>query len=937
MARTGAGIGSWFGLLAAIGPSAEVRQPEVAEGFEIRLFASHPLVSRPVGIRFDAQGRLWVATGDGFDPAAREGPPRDRILVLEDRDGDGRADRSSTYAEGLSHPGGLIPEGDGVYVASGSELLFLRDTDGDLRADERRVVLSGFGAGNARRALHTLRRGPDGHLYMLQGESIRSEVETPGGVRSLRGAGVWRYHPSTGRLEVFSTGPANPRGIAFDSHGEVFLIDNAPGGGIHFSFPGARHPRSGETSRTLPGLLPAGPGLSGLTFLSHPNLSPDWEGLALVHDSRANESRGYRIVPDGSGHAVILPGRVLVRSGDPAFRPVDAAWGPGGALYLADRDDRTDQAGTDPVVGGRVWRLDTGTGLPDHTRMSTPRLLAELPRAPARRALRQRHGHPGAVDELDRAVADWLPVRDGGLSLLSVLRVYQSLDRVRPDLLSLLLEDEDPRIRAAAVRIAGEWSGRMEGDPWLERALADRHPRVRLEALLAWSAMDAPEAFDRIAALADSARDRLLDFALRDALRRQSGHWLPALRGGAMTNVGALAAVIDDPRAVDSLLEAAASHPHLLEIVAHAGNPAQIDRLWGILARGEADPRITERCVRRILDSRRERGISSPPPTDLLRRWIESGSPPLQRAAARTAGEFVLEELGGLLRRREAGEDPGPEVRQEIRRALSRLGGWEGEGLIVVRLAALDDVEREAALASLLVRLNPGLAAFHLVRLARKAPRAPESWMVLVDEFLRVRRVLPMLELSLRNQSIPPAAARAVLLRIESSGRVVPALQERLSELGFPEKDDREPDLDDLAARAMRAGRVGQGKQVWLSARCHRCHSLDGPGPSLEGIGRHADPARILAAILDPSAEVRPGYRTVHLETRAEQVRSGVILWESKEAVALRTAHQGDIVLPQSAIVERTDGFSLMPASLSRTLSRQELLDLVRYLASGSH
>ena len=199
----------WAGLClgAPAGPGPEV---EAADGFAIEAYASHPLVSRPIAMGFGPGGRLWVATGEGYDPAYRDRPGEDRILVLEDRDGDGRADRTSIFAEGLSLPGGLLPAEGGAYVASGSQLLFLRDGDGDLRADQRQALLSGFGTESGHHSLHTLRRGPDGCIYMLQGESIRSEVDTPHGRVAMNGGGVWRYHPGTGRLEAHSAGRPTP-------------------------------------------------------------------------------------------------------------------------------------------------------------------------------------------------------------------------------------------------------------------------------------------------------------------------------------------------------------------------------------------------------------------------------------------------------------------------------------------------------------------------------------------------------------------------------------------------------------------------------------------------------------------------------------------------------------------------------------------------------
>ena len=145
----------------------------VADGYEVSLFASDPLIAKPLQINFDPQGRLWVSSSSIY-PQIRPGEVADdTVTILEDRDGDGRADASTVFADGLLMPTAVLPDhrfpgGTAAYVANSTELVHLADTDGDGRADTRRVVLSGFGTEDTHHLIHTFRWGPDARLYFNQ-------------------------------------------------------------------------------------------------------------------------------------------------------------------------------------------------------------------------------------------------------------------------------------------------------------------------------------------------------------------------------------------------------------------------------------------------------------------------------------------------------------------------------------------------------------------------------------------------------------------------------------------------------------------------------------------------------------------------------------------------------------------------------------------------
>jgi putative membrane-bound dehydrogenase-like protein len=226
-------------LLAALpasnAPAADPRDPAVeqasfkaAEGFDVNLFASEAEgVVKPIQIRFDPRGRLWVV-GSAVYPQIKPGElPDDKVLILDDRNRDGRieADEVTVLADGLMIPTGLEVTGDanGCYLGEGPNLWLLRDTDGDGRADQKEIVLRGFGTGDNHQNINSFRWGPGGEIWFCQGLHNLSRVETPWGVQALDQAGIWRFWPRRLKLEGFygsAAEPQNPWGFVFTDWGE---------------------------------------------------------------------------------------------------------------------------------------------------------------------------------------------------------------------------------------------------------------------------------------------------------------------------------------------------------------------------------------------------------------------------------------------------------------------------------------------------------------------------------------------------------------------------------------------------------------------------------------------------------------------------------------------------------------------------------------------
>ncbi|MDF1746866.1 MAG: hypothetical protein P1V19_24460 [Gimesia sp.] len=178
-----------------VDPELERKSFKVAEGFEVNLYAADPQIAKPIQMNFDAQGRLWIASSEIYPHIKPGEKANDKILVVEDQDGDGTADKTTVFADGLLIPTAVMPGNGGAYVGNSTELLHLKDTDGDGKADVRQTVLAGFGTEDTHHILHTLRWGPGGHLYFNQSIYIHSHIETPHGVRRLNGGGFGSIVP----------------------------------------------------------------------------------------------------------------------------------------------------------------------------------------------------------------------------------------------------------------------------------------------------------------------------------------------------------------------------------------------------------------------------------------------------------------------------------------------------------------------------------------------------------------------------------------------------------------------------------------------------------------------------------------------------------------------------------------------------------------------
>ena len=517
---------------------------KVADGFVVNLFADESLgVAKPTQFAWDAKGRLYVCCSPTYPQAVPGVKPRDYILRLEDTDGDGKADKSVRFAEGLTMVQGVEPlvEKDGfisLVVCDFDRLLLLTDKDGDGKSDETTVLMSGFGVGDTHQLVNSVSHGPDGTLWLSQGLHAITRVETPYGIVSLPKSGLMRYDYKRQRLQpFFQHGKAghNCWGVAFDDYFQPFHKSGDRVAG-YYSLPGLGAIETPDEYAGTHSLFDSPLKSNSVEILGTQAMPPELQGAGLIGGYYGNTVDLHRFVDDGSGfktERIVSP----IISSSKAFRPVDVSVGPDGALYACDwfnavighyqasyADPRRDRS------HGRIWRI-TAKGRstvkqPDLVAMSEAELFAQLgsperwTRTHARRLLFYR-----PTEKVAAAADAFIAQGRADAQALEALGVLQSHGLVRPALLDRLQSSADYRVRAYAARVVGEWSSQLpDVQPRLTKASADEHPRVRLEAVVALSHVGGQASLRTALGSLDHPSDKFLDYALRQTVR----HLLPA-------------------------------------------------------------------------------------------------------------------------------------------------------------------------------------------------------------------------------------------------------------------------------------------------------------------------------------------------------------------------------------------------------------------------
>ncbi|GAA5137147.1 hypothetical protein GCM10023213_13460 [Prosthecobacter algae] len=489
-----------------------VKSLTVPEGYKVELFASEkefPNLANPMQLSFDDKGRLWVATMPTY-PHYRPGDalPDDKILIYEDTNGDGKADKETVFADKLHLPIGFEFAPEGVYVSQEPNLVLIRDTNGDDKADSTEIILGGFDTHDTHHAISAYTADPSGAFILCEGVFLHSNVETPyGPVRCVDG-GFFRYSPQRGHLErTAQLSIPNPWGAVFDAWGQDFFLHTS-GTSMNWMLPVSVKPTFGSKTPSTPDLVPEGQKVrptSGLEVVSSRHFPDEVQGdLILCNAIGFLGIKQHQIVDDSTGWKTTFR-HDLLKSTDGNFRPVDLEFAPDGSLYVIDWHNvlvgHMQHNARDPLrdhVHGRIYRI-TYPSRPlvkpvPVEGASVTALLNNLKEPELRtryRTRRELRNHP--TSEVLPAVKTWVAALDKNDAqyehhVLEALWTTWGMNEADESLLRQLLNAKDFHARAAAVRVLRYNHHRIaDHAALLEKAAADEHGRVRLEAIVAAS------------------------------------------------------------------------------------------------------------------------------------------------------------------------------------------------------------------------------------------------------------------------------------------------------------------------------------------------------------------------------------------------------------------------------------------------------------------
>jgi putative membrane-bound dehydrogenase-like protein len=942
----------------------------VPDGFRVSLFAAEPDIVQPIAFTIDPKGRLWVVENQAY-PLWLGGPQgKDRILIFEDADGDGRFDRRTVFLDKGTNYTGIELGFGGVWICATPNLLFVPDRDGDDRPDgPPSVVLDGWDTKAQHNMFNGLKWGPDGWLWGCNGILSNSRVGEPGAPQEARvpiNCGVWRYHPTRKVFEAVAHGTTNPWGLDFDDHGEAF-ITNCVIPHLFHVVPGAHFQRmfGQDLNPNLFGLIETcadhihwagGPWTESREDRGNPKHSAAGGGHAHVgamiylgdnwpasyrnsvytfniHGHRVNHDRLER---KGSTYVARHEPDFLMAN-DTWFRGLELKYGPDGAVYFTDWTDRGECHETDADnahrENGRIYRLSFG-----NPRAVSVNLAAagneELARMQlhanewyvrtARRLLQERAANGDSltgVGPILRPILDSNPDLTRRLRALWTLYAIGGLDE---GTLLRLVDDREESMSAWAVRLlvdGGEPSPRTR-ERFTALARSNRSPRVLLSLASALQRIATRDRWPIAEAMADSEidpSDPMLPLMVWYGLEP-----LAVAEPARAVSLGAHARlpILRNYLARRALSVAPAEGlAALLNAMERAPAPAQGDLLAGALdgLRGRKQvprPESWDTIFPKLLTTRDPEVLER-----VLQLALVLGEPRAIKTLRLTAldrespNDLRRRALAALAERRVSDlpatlkallDDDA--LRGAAIRALAAYDDPETPQLLLGRYQKLDEAERDNVIATLAAR--PAWALALLDAVGKKLVPGKDLSVTIARQLLALNddRVRQRLE-AVWGTVRPTSADKASLIKKFK---------------------------DMLIAEGMSADER-RGRVIY-NRTCHQCHRLfdsgGDVGPELTGSDR-ANPDYILENVLDPSASVAREYTLTSVATSDGRLVSGIIREQNEQSLTIQTANER-IVLPREDVEEIKPSYvSMMPEGQLDRLSPQEIRDLFAYLAAS--
>ena len=956
----------------ALTPEQAIKQMTVPEGFSVELVASEPDVVNPVAMTIDERGRFWVT--ESFEYPRREpGPGRDRVKILEDTDGDGKAEKVTVFAEGLNIPSGIAVGHGGVWVVNAPDLLFMQDTDGDGKADKSEVVVTGFGRDDTHELPNSLTWGPDGWLYCLNGVFNYCHVKYPESSPHYQKdhpgwkftCALFRVHPRTREFQIFCEGTSNPWGVAIDPEGSFFIsacvIDHL----WHLTETGYYIRQGGPYP---PHTWPI------RSIVDHKHQKAAYCGIHYYDSDTYPEQYRHKLYM-GNIHGGCLnvdklkrDGSSYFATGEPDFLTANDAWfmpvvqktGPDGNLYVLDWYDRyhcyqdanADPAGIDRG-NGRLYRIrykDTPHAKPfDLSKDTDEQLIEKLGsgngyvRDIAQRLLTERRldakpGSPLAAQLTALALSKDRP-RPQRMHALWVLISGQEL----PESTYLaLLAHEDPTFRAWGVRAAGN-AGEAAA-PVHERIVSlahDESPDVRLQVAIAAQKLKGVDATTLLMdVLAHSQGDKLIPHIVWQNLhprfdrQQEITHFLATLGKLDRARWPGVHAIM--PRVIDRLLSSGKP------------DPVAIATLFAKLSSGEKpDAAIAGKCLAVLQERVQSRELAGEQLTalkDKLAAPIDKilqadANSPLYLDAALLATSWQDERATSVARRVALDHaQPAPRRLQAVD-ALITANDVQLLDAVQKLLASGEkpDQALRGTLISALARLDqPGVAPLLIETFATlDAEHKPRAIEVLTARTAWSKSLLAAIEA----KQIAPEALNVNQVRklLATGDKDIAAL---VTKTWGTLRTDRDPAREQTidAMRTLVRSRPGdphQGQEVFKKL-CGQCHKMYGEGqevgPDITVNGR-GNFEQLLSNVFDPSLVIGASYQARTVITEDGRVLTGLLVEDNDQRIVLKQQGGKLETIARADIDEISiSPLSLMPEGIEKQYQPQEIIDLFAFL-----
>lgn len=950
---------------APLTPSEAVARMTLPDGFKAEVVACEPDIVNPVAMTFDDRGRIWITESLEY-PRRAPGAGRDRVKILEDTDGDGKADKFTVFADGLNIPSGIAVGHGGVWVANSPDILFLQDTDGDGMADKREVVVTGFGRFDTHELPNSLTWGPDGWLYGWNGVFNRSRIDYRGKSYDFTCA-IFRIHPRTRDFELFCEGTSNPWGIAWNLDGEAFasacVIDHL----WHLSETGYYHRQGGPYPphtwkiESIVDHSHQKAAYCGIHFFDSDAYPPEYRERLYMGNIHGNCLNVDRLERNGSTYKGIACPDFL-SANDAWFMPVSQKTGPDGCLYVLDWYDRyhcyqdanRDPAGIDRLKG-RLYRIRYrdnprrgGFNLATADDRTLIRLLASpnvYDRDSAQRLLTERNA-PANRAVLESMVLDANQARKARMHALWVLVGTGRLDA---GFHGRLLAHADAAFRAWGVRAAGDMK-RVE--PVVREKLValahDPAPEVLVQVAIAARKVEGVDPLPVLAdVLSSSGTDSLIPHIvwqnLHPLLDERGGEFARLITPDAIRRAPNLVKML--PRVLERILTGRRFEPdaavRLLSALAAIDTPESRTAIGGVLASlaslihsqqitpaqlaalRQALAPVIER-IRADGGSRRALPGDDPLRVDaelLAAAWRDPKGLETARdvlAAGRIAPALRLRALDALL----AADTPAAlESVSRVFREQSARGTAEFRGELIAALGKIDD---------------PRIAAIVLDGYALLEPEnRPKAIELLTQRPAWSRALL---------KAIAAEKVSANALNVNQIRKLLGSkdaeLVKQARAIWGSVRETRNPERERIIAEIRQfldthPGDPRAGQKVFrqLCAQCHKIYGEGqevGPEITLNGRGSYE---QLLSNVLDPSLVIGGAYQATVVATTDGRVLTGLLVEDSPQRVVLKL--QGgklETIARDDVDAMKVSLLSLMPEDLEKQLKPEELADLFAFI-----